>query len=80
MLQCLAKKLNTTKNQVPEDSFCCFGEKGSWVKIPRGPAAVKKKPLLYEVFEYIQAGAPNISGKRKPRTIEEFRNLMDNEK
>jgi len=39
-----------------------------------------KKPLLYEVFEYIQADISNISGKRKPRTVEEFRNLMDNQK
>ena len=36
-----------------------------------------KKPLLYEAFEYMQESSPNISSKRKPRTIEEFRNLMD---
>jgi len=36
-----------------------------------------KKPLLYEAFEYMQESNPNISSKRKPRTIEEFRNLMD---
>ena len=39
-----------------------------------------KKPLLYEAYEIIKAGAPNMSGERKPKTIEEFRNLMSNEK
>ena len=39
-----------------------------------------KKPLLYEAYEVIKASAPDMSGKQKPRTIEEFRNLMGNEK
>ena len=38
-----------------------------------------KKPLLYEAFEYMQEGNLNISSKQKPRTIEEFRKLMDTE-
>jgi cobalt/nickel transport system ATP-binding protein len=32
-----------------------------------------KKPLLYEAFELIQADTQNMSDKRKPRTIEEFK-------
>ncbi|MCL2163866.1 MAG: ATP-binding cassette domain-containing protein [Oscillospiraceae bacterium] len=31
-----------------------------------------KKPLLYEAFECMQANFPNMQGKRKPRTVEEF--------
>ena len=36
-------------------------------------AASLKKPLLYEAAEFIQANYPNISSKKKPRTIEEFK-------
>jgi cobalt/nickel transport system ATP-binding protein len=35
-----------------------------------------KKPLLYEAFEFMQTGIPDISNKKKPRTIEEFRTYM----
>ena len=35
-------------------------------------AAGLKKPLLFEAFEYIQNGKPNMQDHKKPRTIEEF--------
>ena len=36
-----------------------------------------KKPLLYETFELAQGHFPNMQSLRKPKTIEEFREMLD---
>jgi len=35
-----------------------------------------RKPSLYEAFEHVQARYPALRGKRKPRTIDEFRDFV----
>ncbi|MCL1880474.1 MAG: ATP-binding cassette domain-containing protein [Actinomycetia bacterium] len=37
-----------------------------------------KKPLLYEAFESLQQRFGNLESERKPRSIEEFRTLLEN--